>query len=514
MTDKLSSVVSGTSIVFIFILSFRAFAGFLAPDFDADQAVHVLMAYDLQLPEDLYYWGQDRLGSLLPILSHWLLNVLPLTPIEAVSYVQYAFLIVGFLCFTSALRKTTSKVTFALIWFLPPAPFLKLVEVAHPYAPQLALLGIAFAATNRSRILPESNKRAKLVLNLIILASLILSVWVSDLSLVPLMLAIALFAKTFLQHFQLSNQAKSRHQAVLEFLRKNLQYTLISIALLLGVAFLAYAKSTASQREENYGMLAINGLDIIAHIVRSIITTVGGTLLFQAGNPSLSLYAIAVFVLVVILTRYGLQLRQHDANFIEWIPFLLLSAIGTFILILLSRWTFIQETPPRYFIAIYVFCWLSALLIFDNLQRPLIHKAALRRVTALIVLTALLGSLSLPGYVYAIAKPQSRLSMLQPFATLGEAGFIGEYWASYLLCIVAPERLNCTPHDQSFFRCWRCAKAVLASPVIYLVDRDWLETFPDEIEQFGQRLKRQEPAQELAGYRIAPYHIINQSSDE
>ncbi|WP_430688085.1 hypothetical protein [Leptolyngbya sp. AN03gr2] len=79
--------------------------------------------------------------------------------------------------------------------------------------------------------------------------------------------------------------------------------------------------------------------------------------------------------------------------------------------------------------------------------------------------------------------------MPQPIANLGEAGFIGEYWASYLMCIVAPERTSCTPHDQNFFRCWRCVQAVLAAPVIYLVDRDWLDSFPEEIEQFGQRLK-------------------------
>jgi hypothetical protein len=96
---------------------------------------------------------------------------------------------------------------------------------------------------------------------------------------------------------------------------------------------------------------------------------------------------------------------------------------------------------------------------------------------------------------------------------LGNAAFIGEYWSSYLLCIVAPERTRCTPHDQNFARCWRCVQAVLAAPVIYLVDRDWLDSFPEEIEQFGQRLKKQGLARNIAGYQMAPYHNIAPSTN-
>ena len=502
------SVFSHTLIVLIFILSFRAFAGFLASDFDSDQAVHVMMAYDLQLPEDLYYWGQNRLGSLLPVVSHGLLKISSLTPIEAISYAQYGFLTIGYLCFISLFRKTISKVIFAIVWFLPPIPFLKLVEVAHPFAPQLALLGIALVAANRFASFPESKLVQRLSLSVIIIINLTLSIWVSDLSLVFALSAIAYLGKVFLDRYQ-----KATQQNFILFVRANLLYVTILVASLLGSLFLIYAKSTATQRDQNYETL--NSLEIIAHIIRSILNAIADMVLFQVSNPFLSLYAIAALFLASVLICYALKARRNPdfTNHLRWIPFFLVNAVGTFALILLSRWTFIQETPPRYFISLYIIYWLSALLVFDNLeQTKLVNKITLHRITALIVITALIGSLSLPSDVFELEKPKSRLSMLQPIASLGKAGFIGDYWAAYLMCIVAPEQTSCTPHDQDFVRCQRCVQAVLDSPVIYLVDRDWLESFPEEIEQFGQRLKRLSPARDIAGYRMAPYRNLTHDS--
>lgn len=87
-----------------FWISFHAYAGFLAVDFDADQAIHVLMTADLQLPADLYYWGQQRGGSILPVLGNVLLQHSRLSPIEAVSYAQYFVLGIGYLAFAAIFK--------------------------------------------------------------------------------------------------------------------------------------------------------------------------------------------------------------------------------------------------------------------------------------------------------------------------------------------------------------------------------------------------------------------------
>ncbi len=57
------------AIAILFFCSYRAFAPLNTPNLNADRAIHVLMAADLKLPQDLYYWGQNRLGSIVPLLS-------------------------------------------------------------------------------------------------------------------------------------------------------------------------------------------------------------------------------------------------------------------------------------------------------------------------------------------------------------------------------------------------------------------------------------------------------------
>lgn len=507
-----SSVSSGIGyalIVLIGILSFRSFAGFLSPNFDADQAVHVLMSYDLQLPEDWYYWGQNRLGSLLPILSHGLLQVMPLPPIQAVSFVQYAFVIVGFLCYASLLKQLCLKVIFALIWFLPAAPFQKLVEVAHPYAPQFALLGIALVAAHRLATMPETPLLPRMGLNTLIILSFTLSIWVSDLSLLPAGVAAVWASKSIL-----SDQKGWRPLAHLEYLRQRPLCWYNALLLGLAGAFLVYVKSTASQRDENYGVFAINGLESMGQIIGSVLSNIVRTVLFQVNHPILSLYCLASLVTIGSLCFYLRKVYQGTFPFsVQWLSLLLATAISMGISILLSRWTLIQGVPARYFIGIYLCGWLAALLMVDQFAATRqLASGSLHRLTALLCLTALLGSLSLPPYVFTIDKPPSRLAMLQPLAAIGEAGLIGEYWSSYLLCIAAPEQLSCTPHDQDFARCPRCVQQVLQSPVIYLVSKGWLSAFPNELEQFGQRLRQQQPAQPIAGYWMAPYRVVSSAS--
>ncbi|HXC05066.1 MAG TPA: hypothetical protein VNZ86_09975, partial [Bacteroidia bacterium] len=66
-------VSSGIQLMLLLVLtlvSFWILSPWKSPFLNSDNAVHILMTYDCQLPEDLYFWGQDRLGSLIPLLGH------------------------------------------------------------------------------------------------------------------------------------------------------------------------------------------------------------------------------------------------------------------------------------------------------------------------------------------------------------------------------------------------------------------------------------------------------------
>lgn len=182
--SKLKTCVTIGLITLFFIVSFQAFALYRIPAFNSDHAVHVLMAQDLKLPDDLYYWGQNRLGSLLPILSYFGVKILSLSPIVAVSYVHYLLLLIGFFSFCSILSNNFSRLTLALVWFLPAVTFTSTIEAVQPYTPQFATIGCALAFLHQFNIY-KSNifwKRGLLIIGSLI--SLCLSLWISEQSII------------------------------------------------------------------------------------------------------------------------------------------------------------------------------------------------------------------------------------------------------------------------------------------------------------------------------------------
>ncbi len=143
------TLLSVLAITLVILWSYRCLAAVHTTRLSSDHAVRILMAYDLRLPEDLYFWGQARVGSVLPILSHLLIRVSGLAPVLAISLVQYALLLVGYVCFASLLKRWLSRIILALAWFLPLVSFQMMVSIGHPYGVQFAFVGIAIVVIDR-----------------------------------------------------------------------------------------------------------------------------------------------------------------------------------------------------------------------------------------------------------------------------------------------------------------------------------------------------------------------------
>ncbi|HEY9662935.1 MAG TPA: hypothetical protein V6C65_31205, partial [Allocoleopsis sp.] len=198
-------------VTLLFFLSFRSFAAYLAPVLNSDHAIHILMSYDLKLPQDLYYWGQDRLGSLLPLLSHMLSRVFSLAPVKAVSYIQYFLILLGYLTLSSLFQNPISKLLFALAWFLPLNYFLELLFIAQPYSPQFATIGIAIVLINQAGKTSDRNSIQTALLIGISTLFLFISLWVSDLSIVILLILLvaggkAIYDKAMSASFEQDSQ--------------------------------------------------------------------------------------------------------------------------------------------------------------------------------------------------------------------------------------------------------------------------------------------------------------------
>jgi hypothetical protein len=506
-------------VSFIFILSFRAFAPYLAPNLNSDNAIHILMAYHLKLPDDLYYWGQDRLGSIVPILGHFLLKLLPLSPVEAVSYVQYFLLLVGFLCFASLFRNPISKIAFALIWFLPLRVLTELIHIGQPYGAQLAFIGVGIVLIN---YLIENTEQLmgwrRRILIAIATTSLFISLWISDFTIITILL-LALMLLVPISSSIFKEPQPVRNGKLVAIAPDVLTILVVS---LMGFLSIDYAKQNAADQGSYSGF---NGPAQVIEVLSRLGTSLIRTISFQAKTIFLSIHAI--LTLVFIGYAVYLLLRSRNTNIqsatsttpplklSRWFYFFLAHTILGLVLLVLSDWVYKNGINFRYFTPVYITGWLAALLFTEALD-----GAVARRASVLLVLAAVSSSFSLPRQVFFLEKPEPKIQTLQEIQTLGNAGLIGDYWTAYLICSANPASLNCTPYDRKGttpclassqpravgqVRCRRCVPKVMASETIYLVKEKWLDAFPDQIQQFGQCLIRVGQGQKLGGYTMAPY---------
>ena len=536
---KLMTTITISLITLFFIVSFRSFALYRTPVFDSDNAVHVLMAQDLRLPEDLYYWGQNRLGSLLPILSHFGVKILSLSPIVAVSLVQYILMLIGFLSFSSILSSNFSRLTLALVWFLPATTFTSTIETAHPYTPQFATIGCALAFLHQLNRYKNSIFWQCRLLIIGSLISLCLSLWISEQSIIIVAIVGYLIRGKCIALDALENVSKDLEEFKnnsfkfnpINFIR-NLDYSKVfNFTALIGVAFIVIAKISATQ---SYGIFGINSLARTWLVLQSVMKLFIQSVTFSVNNWLLSFYSIICFSLASFLVvvsiiwiqkkwtkkfKFKTAIHQAFDSDLKWSVLFGINTIGSFLLLISSEWVYKSGIHIRYFNVVYLSLWLSIIFYSDAISNISLKVSKIEAIDSFqkylfrinksllvsLLLVALIGSMSLPSYVYSLSPARSQLSKLAGFKQLGEAGIIGDYWNSYIICSVDPEKLSCTPHEQSMVRSARSAKKVIASDKIYLVKERWLDSFPPQIIQFGTRLIKQGPEIKIDQYTLALY---------
>lgn len=509
----------------IAILSGLNFSAYYSPSLNSDQAIHVLMAEDLQLPADFYYWGQDRLGSLEPILAHGLLTLLPLRPVVAISIVQYAILIAGFWMFARFFKQPLISIILALVWFLPLDSFVELVLPAHPYRAQFLMLGAALLLGRQllTKSRPSEALNQPLTLAAIALCAF-LAIWISDFSaLIFGSLAIALML------IRMGDRPAPANQPLWQRIGlSRLDLLALGLASLVGIGFIAFAKSHAMRRIENYGTLS--NPDQIWAAATHLAIAAWETLTFQHG-PLLGVHAVLVLGSVATMGYLWMKGRSHALRLSPWFSYFLAAAVLSFAALLCLAWVYHNRVSLRYFVPVYLLLWLAALSFLQALSGPWF-----RRLGLLLLGTALVSGLTLPN-VLSFKRPPSTIARLQPLQTLAPAAFIAQPGGPYLFCAVDPANLDCTPASVNWKaacdadsplsnsqerrltrisrpRCPRCTRRALAAPTIYAVKGKWLEAvssaddpFPREMQQFGLCLvKVGEPIQ-VSKYSMAPYRL-------
>lgn len=475
----------------IFLLSFRFYSSLYYPILNSDNALTVLMIHYFKLPDDLYCWGLNRIGSIIPLIGQIFFKIFNFSAIASEAITRYLILLLGFLAFSSFLKSHFYKIIFAVIWFFPP---MRLIDITQFYVgihySLFAICCYLFVTYKKERIQQHTLLRHGVLALITIL--LIAVIWVSDMALVSVFLLLTLELYFYLK----TNTINSLFNKI-EF-----YYTLIGLGI--GYFFIHYAKNLSSNKQD---YVFFSDLNTIKETVRIFFTSIYDLLAFKSNEPFTSVYTYLVIILFAILLSQIKKIKlNEDAQ--KWIWLFLLDAALLFAIIMISKWTFLNGVPRRYFGCTYISLAFAILLLLDNSK---IRSNQLLIIKTLLIITVVIGGV---GTFYNIKyiwpkRLTPRVEFASEFVTLGQIGIISEYWNSYINSCVDPDKIKAIPNEQSAaVKNYQIIEEVFQQKNIYVIKDMWLNSFPDSLSQYGRLLVKEGVEFKLGDSDVCKYKII------
>lgn len=461
----LNKILPNALILAIGLLSFLYYSALCFKGYNADLGIHLLMAEDLSLPRDLYYRGQDRLGSLIPIVAHFFV-LFGASALVAVSIAQYLLLAACFFFLRPFFQPPWQGILLAAALFMPNWAFLEQVLVGHPYIGHLFFLSgflyLYFKA-------PLHNQALRFFL-LALLACLAL--WASEMAVVNFLIFALVYRKK-----------------LFAALKQKQVWISAGVGTILGLTFLTTAKVSGTHTANFYHFLA-NGDQILVAIKR-LFGSVYEQAVFAGNKPP----ARFLFWVMFLLTVNVLMRRRRIPQLAK---FFLLSATGMLVLVLLSYWPVINDYPLRYYTP--AFLQLLFFFILMGKNSSVLQKGL--TITA-VALSGYTGLYVLHNFSLEVDDRLNREEMVH-FTKLGKIGIIGSYWNTHAVDALSTE-VVATPYDGHYNRMYEKIPQVLAQDTIVIIRNGFLETLPDSIVQFDRPLKRIGPIERLHEFEYAYY---------
>lgn len=452
--------------------------------FCADYGVHIIMGAHFDFSNSLYYWGQDRLGSIQPMLVWFLSKLFPINYFFVSALLLY--LINGLAVFTITKQIENIICQFALIlmWFFPPPVFREIQCLAQPYPAQLLMIGLMLLVLNKKKFLSYHTS--------LLATSLGLAIWISELSIVPGFLLLILYLVRLIKQEQWNKKTLFIH-----FFSFIIPITLCSLLIL-------YAKSHSVKTEGYNTLLSMD--ETIAGIKGHINWIIG---MFRdrllLGIIQIVLLLVTAASLLYFFLR-KLLTKTRPINYTVIILFL--SVVITCILIYSSLWVKLNGFPSRYWVfTFYLFLTGSALVISELKNKILI---------GLFFIWGIVQTIS--SIRYATDKNDTvftdfTYSELQAYKNLGKAGFIGDYWSAYVIGAMDPENYYAISQDYLPIRNAFEVDSVFKQPHLYLIKENFLENFPETFRTHGVYLKKSGEPFAPGRLTLCKYERIKESAD-
>ncbi|MGZ4056229.1 MAG: hypothetical protein ACXVDZ_09570 [Bacteroidia bacterium] len=462
-------------LFFIIAVSYRLYSSRYYSALNSDDTLSILMTQYYKLPHDIYCWGQDRGGTLVPLISQLFFRGFHFSAVNSVSITNYLLLIIGFIGFSDLLKNKSAKIIFAIFWFLPPLWYIDMLR--FPYGMEYCLIAVGIFIINRLNFNPAKNLSLKQHLLLLCLVLIfIISIWVSDLAAVSI--AVLLFV-LYTDHYLRAKKNFPRKEILFYFF----------IGILLCSAFILHAKNGAENKSIQYASL--NGIDDIIIAAKITMKVIYSFLTFKSNELFMCIYVYLVIALLIYISyTFKKQRVEFSEKIKKWFLFFILDGVIIYGVIFLSHWASMDGFGRRFFICNYISFGIAAFIAFDQLITSQINSSKVKFLFLITVITGAVSTVYHLKYIF----PKSLISSVDKameLKSLGKIGVVGEYWNSYIVSCADPEQVMASPHDKSNVKNPSLTDSVFECKNIYLIKDNWMDVFPDSIVQFGYPLKRE-----------------------
>ncbi|MCS6981086.1 MAG: hypothetical protein NZM65_02695 [Flavobacteriales bacterium] len=449
----------------IAIASFILYAPPFSHQLNSDAAVHILMSLRWYGLESLYFWGQDRLGSLVPLLAFPFVQA-GCDPVWTYSLVLWLMPALAWEALSPLARWPFARLLLAWILWIPYPTAVEYLLPGHPYAPQLALLGwswrLALVAQGRSGFLLLSGFLTGMAL------------WVSDFSVVFGGILALGWAYTLFAH------KESRQR----LLTQAFIWILGLIPPVLGIIVL---KELHPYPVAYYGRWLgtwkgfLQGLEVLGKALGSLLRE------FRP-NPYLTVFGgctglVVAFFVQGLLSKYPLKAEKTTSS---TLLFSLSNATLGLLGLLASSWVQGSGFEARYFA--YPLWWMGVALVFMTDVNGINPRGILMTLFLAIGFTAY--GFRTAEREFVLSRLDARafsLKQLREEAIPERGGIVASYWNSYIQALGRNPRLPLTA-EETTARQPQLALETLQQDSVWVCGSNWLTQYPTYLVQFNRVL--------------------------
>ncbi|MCX6256886.1 MAG: hypothetical protein NTW49_03165 [Bacteroidia bacterium] len=471
----------------IIVCSFSFYSSCFYPLMNSDDALNILMAHHYKLPADFYCWGQDRGGTLIPLISQVFIKIFHLPAIWSVSLSNYFILILGYIGFSSLFRSSFTRIIFAVAWFFPFFRFIDMMR--FPIGVEYSLLGLVIYFMKKIRLEENNNSWNHVYLSLVSLI-IITGIWVSDLSIVSFsILLFILLIFNFIEKKQINIW-----KDIIAYFTGT-----VSVA----VIFIVIAKSYSPDKTNR--LFGFNTWEIFRTGISRIVELWGEFLNNRTSNITETLFFYLVIILLLILVVLGMSKKiKPELPHKIWSVFFLSDFLIVTAVLFMSHWVYANGLGRWYFVSCYISFTVFVLILAENLEIKFITRLIFRAYLTILIFTGAISTLYTIRYIYP-GSLVPKASQSAEFLKLGTIGIIGDYWNSYVYGIADPGQIKATPHDRSSVKNKEQAIETIKRDTLYLIRDRWMDSFPDSLEQFGYKLQKDGNEFRMGGCNVCRY---------